>query len=51
MYSYDPLSGVPEENQHLVLGGEAHVRPPFLLFPYLNFFLVTLSTTLMSVLG
>jgi hexosaminidase len=25
IYSYDPLSGVPEENQHLVLGGEAHM--------------------------
>ncbi|CAN9224279.1 unnamed protein product [Alternaria alternata] len=25
IYSYDPLSGVPAENQHLVLGGEAHM--------------------------
>ncbi|KAI8938644.1 hypothetical protein NX059_004514 [Plenodomus lindquistii] len=25
MYSYDPLSGIPEENQHLVIGGEAHM--------------------------
>ncbi|KAF2850237.1 glycoside hydrolase family 20 protein [Plenodomus tracheiphilus IPT5] len=25
IYSYDPLSGIPEENQHLVLGGEAHL--------------------------
>lgn len=25
MYSYDPLSGVPENSTHLVLGGEAHM--------------------------
>ncbi|KAF2711359.1 glycoside hydrolase family 20 protein [Pleomassaria siparia CBS 279.74] len=25
IYSYDPLSGVPLESQHLVLGGEAHM--------------------------
>lgn len=25
MYSYDPLHGVPAANQHLVLGGEAHI--------------------------
>ncbi|KAF1937856.1 hypothetical protein EJ02DRAFT_447188 [Clathrospora elynae] len=25
IYAYDPLSGVPEENQHLVIGGEAHM--------------------------
>lgn len=25
MYSYDPLSGVPENATHLVLGGEAHI--------------------------
>lgn len=25
IYSYDPLTGVPEEHQHLVLGGEAHM--------------------------
>jgi hexosaminidase len=25
MYSYDPLSGVPEEHAHLVIGGEAHM--------------------------
>lgn len=25
MYSYDPLSGVPDDKQHLVLGGEAHM--------------------------
>ena len=25
MYSYDPLSGVPEHLQHLVLGGETHI--------------------------
>ncbi|KAF1838400.1 hypothetical protein BDW02DRAFT_565001 [Decorospora gaudefroyi] len=25
VYSYDPLSGIPEENQHLVIGGEAHM--------------------------
>jgi len=25
MYSYDPLDGVPEDLQHLVLGGEAHI--------------------------
>ncbi|KAL5118722.1 Glucosamine-6-phosphate isomerase (Glucosamine-6-phosphate deaminase) (GNPDA) (GlcN6P deaminase) [Pleosporales sp. CAS-2024a] len=24
-YSYDPLTNVPEEHQHLVLGGEAHM--------------------------
>lgn len=25
IYSYDPLSGIPAENQHLVIGGEAHM--------------------------
>ncbi|KAF2807818.1 uncharacterized protein BDZ99DRAFT_509962 [Mytilinidion resinicola] len=25
MYSYDPLSGVPDENAHLVIGGEVHM--------------------------
>lgn len=25
MYSYDPLAGVPENQTHLVLGGEAHI--------------------------
>ncbi len=25
MYSYDPLSGVPEESADLVLGGECHL--------------------------
>ena len=25
MYSYDPLSGVPKDLQHLVLGGETHI--------------------------
>ena len=25
MYSYDPLSGVPAEHAHLVIGGEAHI--------------------------
>jgi hexosaminidase len=25
VYSYDPLTGVPEDKQHLVLGGEAHM--------------------------
>ncbi|KAI4635573.1 uncharacterized protein J4E87_000526 [Alternaria ethzedia] len=25
VYSYDPLHGVPAENQHLVIGGEAHM--------------------------
>lgn len=25
IYAYDPLSGVPEQHQHLVLGGEAHM--------------------------
>ena len=25
IYSYDPLSGVPEDLQHLVIGGEAHL--------------------------
>lgn len=25
IYSYDPLSGIPPENQHLVIGGEAHM--------------------------
>jgi hexosaminidase len=25
MYSYDPLSGVPADKQHLVIGGEAHM--------------------------
>lgn len=25
MYSYDPLQGVPEDLQHLVIGGETHI--------------------------
>lgn len=25
MYSYDPLSGVPENQTHLVVGGECHI--------------------------
>jgi hexosaminidase len=25
IYSYDPLSGVPADKQHLVIGGEAHM--------------------------
>ncbi|KAH7356297.1 glycoside hydrolase superfamily [Pyrenochaeta sp. MPI-SDFR-AT-0127] len=25
IYSYDPLSGIPEEHHHLVIGGEAHM--------------------------
>lgn len=25
MYSYDPYSGVPKEDQHLIIGGEAHI--------------------------
>ncbi|KAF1985840.1 glycoside hydrolase family 20 protein [Aulographum hederae CBS 113979] len=25
MYAYDPLEGVPEDQQHLVLGGEVHI--------------------------
>jgi hexosaminidase len=25
MYSYDPLSGVPAAEHHLVLGGETHI--------------------------
>lgn len=25
MYAYDPLSGIPEEQQNLVLGGEVHI--------------------------
>jgi hexosaminidase len=25
MYSYDPLSGVPANSTHLVLGGEVHI--------------------------
>ena len=25
MYSYDPLEGVPQSLQHLVLGGETHI--------------------------
>jgi hexosaminidase len=25
IYSYDPLSGVPEHQQHLVIGGETHI--------------------------
>lgn len=25
MYSYDPHSGVPTSDQHLVIGGEAHI--------------------------
>ncbi|KAF2640270.1 hypothetical protein P280DRAFT_401200 [Massarina eburnea CBS 473.64] len=25
VYSYDPLAGIPTENQHLVIGGEAHM--------------------------
>lgn len=25
IYSYDPHSGVPEKDQHLVVGGEAHI--------------------------
>lgn len=25
VYSYDPLTGIPEENHHLVIGGEVHI--------------------------
>jgi hexosaminidase len=25
MYAYDPLSGIPEQHHHLVIGGEAHM--------------------------
>jgi len=25
IYSYDPIAGIPPENQHLVLGGEVHI--------------------------